>query len=158
ESLCIKHDWLLIFDEVQTGNGRTGEWFYYLHDTVKPHIVATAKGLGKGVPMGACVMREKGCNLFKPGNHGSSYVGNPLASRVALEVIQVFEDEDICRKVKINSKILHDKLQVLCAETPEIKMLRGTGYMLGIEFSMPIENIKHFGLQHKILLNVTAQN
>ena len=86
--LCEEHDWLFILDEIQTGNGRTGKFFACMHANVQPDIITTAKGLGNGVPISACLMSEKACDLFKPGNHGSTFGGNPLACATALTVLK----------------------------------------------------------------------
>ena len=157
-TLCEQHQWLLIFDEVQTGNGRTGKFFSYMNSGVLPDIVTTAKGLSNGVPIGACLMRNLACNLFKPGNHGSTFGGNPLACATALTVLEVIERDKLCEKVSSNSIILKDKLLQELSEHPNVKSIRGKGYMLGIELDKPAMDIKMIGLEHKILLNVTAES
>ncbi len=102
-ALCEQHDWLFILDEIQTGNGRTGKFFSYMDLGIKPDVVTTAKGLGNGVPIGACLMRNRACDLFKPGNHGSTFGGNPLACATALTVLEVIERDKLCEKVAQNS-------------------------------------------------------
>ncbi len=157
-ALCEQHDWLLMFDEVQTGNGRTGKLYSYMDSGVQPDIVTTAKGLGNGVPIGACFMRNQACNLFKPGNHGSTFGGNPLACATALTVLDVIERDKLCEKVTNNGIILKETLLHELGEHPNVKSIRGKGYMLGIELDRPAADIKLIGLEHKILLNVTAES
>ena len=156
-TLCKEQDWLLIFDEVQTGNGRLGRLFAYLALELKPDVVTTAKGLGNGIPIGACLMSHQACDLFKPGNHGSTFGGNPLACATALTVLNVIERDRLCEKVKKNSVILKEKLIQALSEHPHVKSIRGKGYMLGIELDKPAQDIKLIGLKHGILLNVTAE-
>ncbi len=156
-NLCKEHDWLFILDEVQTGNGRTGKLFAYMHSNIQPDIVTTAKGLGNGIPIGACLMSQKACNLFKPGNHGSTFGGNPLACATALAVLEVIERDKLCEKVAANSIILKEKLINALGENPHVKSIRGKGYMLGIELDRPANDIKLLGLKNHILLNVTAE-
>ncbi|CEK12122.1 aspartate aminotransferase family protein [Legionella hackeliae] len=154
--LCKKHDWLLILDEVQTGNGRTGKYFYYMHNSVKPDILTTAKGLGNGIPIGVCLMGEKASDLFKPGNHGSTFGGNPFACATALTVLDVIERDKLCDLVAHNSAILKEKLVMELGEHPNIRAFRGKGYMLGIELDRPANDARAIGLENGILFNVTA--
>ncbi|WP_131782075.1 aspartate aminotransferase family protein [Legionella gresilensis] len=154
--LCNQHEWLLILDEIQTGNGRTGKLFAYMHNNIYPDILTTAKGLGNGIPIGACLMRDKACNLFKPGNHGSTFGGNPLACATALTVLNVIERDNLCEKAKHNGNLIKEKLMQelgsnLCA-------IRGRGLMLGIELDRPAADARKIGLEHGIIFNVTADN
>jgi acetylornithine/N-succinyldiaminopimelate aminotransferase len=155
-ALCKKHDWLLILDEVQTGNGRTGKLFAYMDIGIHPDIVTTAKGLGNGMPIGACLMRGQACNLFKPGNHGSTFGGNPLACATALTVLKIIERDKLCEQVTRNSIILRDKLIEELDDQPNVRSIRGKGFMLGIELDRPANDIKKLGLANGLLLNVTA--
>ena len=157
-ALCEKNDWLFILDEIQTGNGRTGKLFSYMDLGIKPDILTTAKGLGNGVPIGACLMSKRACDLFKPGNHGSTFGGNPLACATALTVLDVIERDKLCEKVAHNSVKLKKKLVQELGEHPNIRGIRGKGYMLGIELDRPANDIKPIGLKHGILLNVTAES
>lgn len=156
-TLCEQHDWLLIFDEIQTGNGRTGQFFSYMDIGIKPDIVTTAKGLGNGMPISACLMSKQACNLFKPGNHGSTFGGNPLACATALTVLNVIERDKLCEQVATNSMILREKLIDELGEHPNVKSIRGKGYMLGIELDRPANELKKIGLANHILLNVTSE-
>ena len=156
-ALCKERDWLLILDEVQTGNGRTGKLFACLEVGIQPDILTTAKGLGNGVPISACLMRGRACNLFKPGNHGSTFGGNPLACATALTVLEVIERDGLCEKVAKGGIRLKDKLMEALGEHPAVRSIRGKGYMLGIELDRPANDIKPIALHHGLLLNVTAE-
>ncbi|HBI21571.1 MAG TPA: aspartate aminotransferase family protein [Legionella sp.] len=156
-ALCKERDWLLILDEVQTGNGRTGKLFACLEVGIQPDILTTAKGLGNGVPISACLMRGRACNLFKPGNHGSTFGGNPLACATALTVLEVIERDGLCEKVSKGGIRLKDKLMEALGEHPAVRSIRGKGYMLGIELDRPANDIKPIALHHGLLLNVTAE-
>ena len=105
--VCNRHDWLLMLDEVQTGNGRTGQYFCYQHTDIIPDVVTTSKGLGNGVPIGACLAAGKASELMQPGNHGSTFGGNPLACAAALSMIQTLEDQNLIpRTLEIGNRIM----------------------------------------------------
>ncbi|WP_019215595.1 aspartate aminotransferase family protein [Legionella tunisiensis] len=154
--LCKEHDWLLILDEIQTGNARTGKFFAYMHAAIQPDIITTAKGLGNGVPISACLMGKNASDLFKPGNHGSTFGGNPLACATALTVLDVIERDKICDLVTHNSALLKEKLMLELGEHPNVRGVRGKGYMLGIELDRPATDARTIGLANGILFNVTA--
>ncbi len=154
--LCKEHDWLLILDEIQTGNARTGKFFASMHSGIQPDIITVAKGLGNGVPISACLMRNKACNLFKPGNHGSTFGGNPLACATALTVLEVIERDNICEQVTQKSALLKEKLLKELSDHPNVRAIRGKGYMLGIELDRPASDARLIGLENRVLLNVTA--
>ncbi|MFJ1268734.1 aspartate aminotransferase family protein [Legionella lytica] len=154
--LCEQHDWMLILDEIQTGNGRTGKLFACMHHHIQPDILTTAKGLGNGVPIGACLMSKKATDLFKPGNHGSTFGGNPLACATALTVLEVIERDKICDLVTRNSALLMDKLIQNLGEHPHVKAIRGKGYMIGVELDRPAMDMRTLGLANGIIFNVTA--
>lgn len=154
--LCEQHDWMLIFDEIQTGNGRTGNLFTCMHYNIQPDVLTTAKGLGNGIPIGACLISKKAKDLFKPGNHGSTFGGNPLACATALTVLDVIERDKICEKVTKNSVLLMEKLRKHLAEHPNVKAIRGKGYMIGIELDRPANDMRLIGLSNGVLFNVTA--
>jgi len=157
-ALCDKHDWMLIMDEVQTGNGRTGHYFACQEFAIVPDVITTAKGLGNGIPIGACIMHNRACDLFKPGNHGSTFGGNPLACAVGNMVIDVILREKLCEKVAKAGVLLRDNLMQQLAPYSCIKSIRGKGFMIGIELDRAAADIKAIGLKHGILLNVTADN
>ena len=156
--LCEQHDWMLILDEIQTGNGRTGKLYSYMHYDIQPDILTTAKGLGNGIPIGACLMSKRAVNLFKPGNHGSTFGGNPLACATALTVLEVIERDKLCEKVTKNSALLMDKLITNLGEHPHVKAIRGKGYMIGIELDRPANDIRNLGLANGVLFNITADS
>ena len=156
-ALCHQHDWLLILDEVQTGNGRTGRYFSCMDAGIEPDIITTAKGLGNGMPISACLMRGKACDLFKPGNHGSTFGGNPLACATASTVIDVIERDQLCEKVAKNSITLREKLLHELGDHPNVRGLRGKGYMLGLELDKPASELRMLGLANGVLINVTAE-
>ena len=156
--LCEKNEWLLILDEIQTGNGRTGNLYAFMEYNIKPDIFTTAKGLANGVPIGACLMSNRACNLLKPGNHGSTFGGNPLAAATALTVLEVIERDKLCEKVKKNGALLKDKLTDELGEHPNVSGIRGKGYMLGIELDRPANDLKMIGLKNGILINITAES
>ncbi len=154
--ICDENNWLLILDEIQTGNARTGKMFACMHYNIQPDILTTAKGLANGVPIGACLMSKNAVDLFKPGNHGSTFGGNPLACATALTVLEVFERDKICEQVAKNSKLLMDKLISTLGEHPNVKAIRGKGFMLGVELDRPATEMRLTGLKHGLLFNITA--
>ncbi|RUR20579.1 aspartate aminotransferase family protein [Legionella sp. km535] len=154
--LCEQHDWMLILDEIQTGNGRTGKLFSCMHYGIQPDILTTAKGLGNGMPIGACLMSKRANDLFKPGNHGSTFGGNSLACATALTVLNVIERDKLCEKVTKNSGLLLDKLISNLGEHPHVKTIRGKGYMIGIELDRPANDMRALGLANGVLFNITA--
>lgn len=156
--LCKKNEWLLIFDEVQTGNGRTGKFFAAMHHPIQPDIITTAKGLGNGIPIGACLMSQNACDLFKPGNHGSTFGGNPFACTVALTVLNVIEKNNICEHVSAMGALLREKLMKEFSTHPHVSAIRGKGFMLGIELDRPANDARLVGLANGLLFNVVAEN
>lgn len=154
--LCEQHDWMLILDEIQTGNGRTGKYFACMHYDIQPDILTTAKGLGNGVPIGACLMSKRAKDLFKPGNHGSTFGGNPLACATALTVLEVIERDKVCEQVTQNSALLMDKLIKSLGEHPKVKAIRGKGFMIGVELDRPASDMRLAGLKNGLIFNVTA--
>lgn len=156
--LCQEHEWLLILDEVQTGNGRTGKLFACMHAQVQPDVLTTAKGLGNGVPIGACLMSNKACDLFKPGNHGSTFGGNPLACAVALTVLSIIERDRLSERAAIAGLRLQEMLRQELSGVSAVRDIRGLGLMLGIELDRPAADARLIGLKHGVLFNVTAEN
>jgi acetylornithine/N-succinyldiaminopimelate aminotransferase len=157
-ALCEQQDWLLIFDEVQTGNARTGTYFACQGARIEPDVITTAKGLGNGLPISACLMRRRARDLFKPGNHGSTFGGNPLACATALTVIDVIEREGLCERVAKLGKVLREKLLYELGDLPGVRGIRGKGYILGVELDRPASELKTIGLANELLLNVTAES
>lgn len=153
--LCKEHEWLLILDEIQTGNARTGKFFAYMHANIQPDIVTTAKGLGNGIPISVCLMKEAACDLFKPGNHGSTFGGNPLACATALTVLDVIERDNLCEQVTQKGILLREKLMLELGNHPNVRGIRGRGFMLGIELDRPASDARKIGLTNGLLFNVT---
>ncbi len=157
KELCIKHDILLILDEVQTGNGRTGKWFCFQHTNIQPDIVVTAKGLGNGVPIGACLAKSHAANLFAPGSHGSTFGGNPLACSAAIATISTIEkDKLLANATEIGNYIINE-LQNTLSANKLVKEVRGKGLMIGIEMNIPCSQLVDSCLQNHLLINVTAE-
>ena len=154
--LCDEKDWLLVCDEVQCGMGRTGTWFGFQHAGIHPDVVTLAKGLGGGVPIGACLAAGKAAGLFKPGNHGSTFGGNPLATTAALTTIKVIErDQLIASAVSVGRSIREGLAQTLKSVTGIVD-IRGQGLMIGIELDRPCAELITRGLTAGLLINVTA--
>lgn len=153
---CEQQDWLLILDEIQTGNGRTGKLFAYEHYGIKPHILTTAKGLGNGIPIGACLMQGRACDLFKPGSHGSTFGGNPLACKTALKVLEIIERDNLCEHAQNMGNVLQQQLQEALGNHARVKAIRGLGLMIGIEFDQPMMASRVLGLEEGVLFSITA--
>ncbi len=155
-ALCDEHDLLLICDEIQTGNGRTGSYFAFQDSGIIPDVLTTAKGLGNGLPIGACLAHNAAAELFGPGNHGSTFGGNPLACAVGLTVVDTILGEHLCeRATEIGTRI-----RAAVAEryqgNPALKSLRGKGAMIGIELDRPCAELVQEALKLGLLINVTA--
>lgn len=157
-TFCDQHDCLMMVDEIQTGMCRTGKWFAFQHEDVMPDVMTLAKALGNGVPIGACLARGEAANLFQPGNHGSTFGGNPLASRAALAVIDVLEKEKLAQRAEVLGNRLFDGFKQTLADVQGIKEIRGSGLMLGIELDQDAPDLVGLALKEKILINVTAGN
>jgi acetylornithine aminotransferase len=156
--ICDANGWLLMLDEVQTGMGRTGKMFAFQHYGVMPDVVSLAKGLGGGVPIGACVARGEAATLFKPGSHGSTFGGNPLACTAALTTIDIIESEDLCRNADEIGARIRNNLQRALAETEGVRDVRGKGMMIGIELDRPCGDLVKTALEAGLLINVTYDN
>lgn len=139
--LCDEHDLVMILDEVQCGMGRTGTMYAYEQYGVKPDIVTTAKALGCGVPVGAFCATEKVASAFKPGDHGTTYGGNPLVCAAVAKVFELFEEEKILENVKSVGNYLYKKLDEVAAKYDFITDHRGVGLMQGLEFNMNVKDI-----------------
>lgn len=157
-SLCDEHNIALIFDEVQTGIGRTGKMFAHEHYGVKPDIMTLAKGLGGGVPIGAVLASEKVGQAIDWGDHGTTFGGNPLASSAALAVLAVIESEALLAEATEKGKWIADQLNAARSEYPEIEEIRGKGLMVGIQVSVDPKAVVSTMLEKKVLANATAGN
>ncbi len=154
--LCDKNDWLLALDEVQSGVGRTGKLYEYMHHNIVPDILMTAKGLAGGMPIGACLMRDKACSLLTYGTHGSTFGGNPLACHTASVVLDTLISQDIFTNVNNMGSFILEELKKF--DFPTIIESRGSGLMLAIEMDKPCKEIVKFGINNNLLINVTSEN
>lgn len=155
-ALCDKHNWLMMLDEVQTGVGRTGQLYMYQHYGITPDVLCTAKALGNGIPISACLMRGNAVDLFKPGTHGSTFGGNPLSSHVALTVLETLEKDNLLQHATDMGHYLLTQLQTALGSHPHVTDIRGKGLMMGIEFDTPCRDMMKIGLEQRILFNITA--
>ncbi len=155
--LCDAQGWLLICDEVQCGMGRTGTWFGFQHAGIIPDVATMAKGLGGGVPIGACLAAGKAAGLFGPGNHGSTFGGNQLATTAALTTIEVVEKENLIANAEAVGQQIRDGISSALAGVPGFVEARGRGLMIGIELDRPCGELVQRGLEAGILINVTAE-
>lgn len=157
-ALCDERDWLLMIDEVQCGMGRTGKWFAHQWAGIVPDVMPLAKGLGSGVPIGAVVAGPKAANIFQPGNHGTTFGGNPLAMRAGVETIRIMEEEGLLANADKVGKHLHAALEKALAGNPGVKEVRGQGLMIGIELAKPCGAIVQRAADAGLLLSVTADS
>ncbi len=156
--ICDEQGWLLMLDEVQSGIGRTGKWFAHQYSGVKPDVMTLAKGLGSGVPIGACLAAGAAAEAFKPGSHGSTFGGNPLACVAALTTLAVIEEENLMpHAVKLGEFIRNGLAQAL-AGVKDLVQIRGEGLMIGIELAQPCGDIAELALEQGLLINVTADS
>ena len=153
--LCDKHNALLFFDEVQCGNGRTGKYFGFEHHNVKPDMIATAKGLGGGFPIGAVMANEKAAQALDYGDHGTTYGGNPLACAASLAAVRTILDEDLMTQATEKGAYLVKQVEEKTAGTDYIKEIRGKGLMIGIELNFPGKPVVMDMLDHHVISNVT---
>ncbi|MEA3560671.1 MAG: acetylornithine transaminase, partial [Candidatus Omnitrophota bacterium] len=156
--LCNEKNLLLIFDEVQTGMGRTGEMFCYQHYGITPDIMTLAKSLGGGVPIGAMTVKADIAHSLKPGSHASTFGGSPLVCRAALAVFKAIEKDKLLNNVNFISKYLFDRLNKLKGQYPVIKEIRGRGLMIGIELHRECKSLTAECLKRGLLINCTQGN
>ncbi len=156
--ICDENEWLLMLDEVQCGLGRTGKWFAFQHTGIMPDVMTLAKGLGSGVPVGACLAAGKATGTFKPGNHGSTFGGNPLASTAALTTLNIMEQEKLLDHAATLGAWLMQQFQAKLGGAKGVVTVRGQGLMLGIELDKPCGELVGKALEKGLLINVTADN
>ena len=153
---CTRQAWLLMLDEIQTGIGRTGQWFAFQHEGIVPDVMTLAKGLGNGIPIGACLARGKAADLFTPGSHGSTFGGNPLACRVGCTVLEIIEEQGLLENATLQGERLLARLRIELADHPNVLAIRGQGLMIGIELKQPIRDLTLIAARdHGLLINVT---
>ena len=154
--LCSRRAWLLMLDEIQTGIGRTGQWFAFQHEDIVPDVMTLAKGLGNGVPIGACLARGRAAELFTPGSHGSTFGGNPLACRVGCTVLDIIEEQGLLENAERQGAQLLSRLRAELADNPNVLEIRGQGLMIGIELKQPVRDLTLLAARdHGLLINVT---
>lgn len=156
--LCDQQQWLLMLDEIQTGIGRTGAWFGFQHSEIKPDVMTLAKGLGNGLPIGACLAQGEAATLFQPGMHGSTFGGNPLVTAGALAVLKTIEQESLVERAAILGQRMRDGFAQQLEGNPHLVEIRGQGLMIGIELDAPCSELVGHALEQKLLINVTADS
>jgi acetylornithine/N-succinyldiaminopimelate aminotransferase len=156
--ICDAHDWLLMLDEVQSGMGRTGKWFAFQHSGVRPDAMPLAKGLGNGLPIGACLAGGPAAELFKPGNHGSTFGGNPLACAAALATLDIIEEERLMENAVRIGDFIRAELARRLGGRKGVKEIRGKGLMIGIELEHACGELVQQALDRGCLINVTVDN
>ena len=155
--LCDDNGWLLMLDEVQSGIGRTGTWFAFQHTGITPDVMSLAKGLGSGVPIGACVARGVAAETFAPGKHGSTFGGNPLAATAGLITLKTIEVEALRENAQKMGDAIRAGLQAELTNTKGVVVVRNAGLMVGIELDRPCSDLVKMALENKLLINVTAE-
>ena len=156
--LCDERDWLLMIDEVQCGMGRTGKWFAHQWAGIKPDVMPLAKGLGSGVPIGAVVAGPRAANIFQPGNHGTTFGGNPLAMRAGVETIRIMEEDGLLESAARVGAHLKGALERALADQPGVKDVRGQGLMIGVELNKPCGALTQRAADKGLLISVTADS
>ncbi|MDD0811935.1 aspartate aminotransferase family protein [Curvibacter sp. RS43] len=157
-ALCDERDWLMMIDEVQCGMGRTGKWFAHQWAGIVPDVMPLAKGLGSGVPIGAVVAGPKAAGIFQPGNHGTTFGGNPLAMRAGVETIRIMEEDGLLANAAQVGEHLRAALQRELGALPGVKEIRGQGLMLGIDLDRPCGVLTQRAADAGLLLSVTADS
>jgi acetylornithine/N-succinyldiaminopimelate aminotransferase len=155
--ICDRNGWLLMLDEVQSGIGRTGTWFAFQHTGIVPDVMTLAKGLGSGVPIGACLAHGAAAEVFTPGKHGSTFGGNPLACAAALATLGTIEQEKLRENALVIGKLICDGLQQKLDGVAGITTIRNAGLMIGIELDRPCLDLVKQALDAGLLINVTAE-
>jgi len=156
-AICDRKQWLLMIDEVQSGIGRTGRWLAHHWTGIVPDVITLAKGLGSGVPIGACLARGEAAKVFKPGNHGTTFGGGPLVSVAAITTLEVIEKDGLLANAERVGKVIREGLERGLAGVAGVKEIRGMGLMLGIELDRPCGDITRRALEAGLVTNVTAE-
>jgi acetylornithine/N-succinyldiaminopimelate aminotransferase len=156
--ICDENGWLLMLDEIQTGLCRSGQWFAHQHAGIVPDVMTLAKALGNGMPVGACVVNSDAAQVFKPGNHGSTFGGNPLASAVALAVLDVLQRDNLAEKAAQSGELLQQLFSASLAGKPGVKEIRNMGLLFAIELDRPCTELVMQAANQGLLINVTADS
>jgi len=154
--ICDANDWLLMLDEVQTGNGRTGSYFAFQQEGIVPDVLSTAKGLGNGMPIGACLARGEAAKVLGPGTHGSTYGGNPLASAAALAVFDTIKADKLAENAAVQGEFIRNAMREKLADIPQLVEVRGKGLMIGIVFNETITELGKIALDNQLLINING--
>jgi acetylornithine aminotransferase len=154
--ICDVHGWLLMLDEVQTGIGRTGTWFSFQHTNIKPDVMTLAKGLGSGVPIGACVAAGQAADVFTYGKHGSTFGGNPLATAAGLATLNIIAEEGLRENAEKIGNLIREGFVAELKDTAGVVTVRNAGLMIGVELDRPCGELVKIALADKLLINVTA--
>jgi acetylornithine/N-succinyldiaminopimelate aminotransferase len=155
-TLCDEQDWLLIVDEIQTGMGRTGEWFAFQHEDIQPDVITSAKALGNGIPIGACAAKGAAAELISPGTHGTTFGGNPFASKIGETVIDIINDEQLVAKAGAIGASLKKQLQQTLCSFDQVVDIRGKGLMLGVELDKVYPDLAMKFLDAGLIINITG--
>jgi acetylornithine aminotransferase len=155
--ICDAHGWLMMLDEIQTGIGRTGEWFAWQHGNARPDVITLAKALGNGVPIGACLARGAAAGVMQPGKHGTTFGGNPLACRAAIAVLETITREGLVSRAAALGERMHAGFTAALTGMAGVSDIRGPGLMIGIELDRPCGELVGRALQCGLLINVTAE-
>jgi len=154
--ICDQQDWLLMLDEIQTGMGRTGKWFAFQHNNILPDVMTLAKGLGNGVPIGACLANAKAGEIMKPGNHGSTFGGNPLMCATASTVVDTIQSEKLMVNAEQMGAHMLNRFRENLKKVKGVRDVRGLGLMIGIELENDCTELTKLALEKHLLINVTA--
>ncbi len=154
--ICDDNNWLLMLDEIQTGMGRTGQWFAFQHNDLLPDIMTLAKALGNGVPIGACIANSKAAEVMKPGSHGSTFGGNPLACAAGLAVIKTISQEKLVERAGAIGTQLIENLHAALDNVDGVKEIRGQGLMIGIQLDKPCKPLVSEALRQGLLISVQS--
>ncbi|MDP3607884.1 MAG: aspartate aminotransferase family protein [Methylophilus sp.] len=154
--VCDDNGWLLMLDEVQSGIGRTGTWFAFQHTGIMPDVMSLAKGLGSGVPIGACLAKGAAADVFTPGKHGSTFGGNPLAATAGISTLDIIADEKLRENAEAMGDFLNAQFTEAFKDNKAVVNIRNAGLMIGIELDRPCSDLVKIALAHQLLINVTA--
>jgi len=157
-SICDEHGWLLIFDEIQSGLCRSGRWYAHQYEDIRPDILTTAKALANGLPVGACVAAGEAANAMQPGQHGSTFGGNPLVSRTACTVLDIMRDENLAGHAESLGQFIMQGFRERLGDDPRVLDIRGRGLMIGIELDRNAAPARQHALDAGLLVNVTQEN
>lgn len=155
--VCDENGWLLMLDEVQSGVGRTGTWFAFQHTGILPDVMTLAKGLGSGVPIGACLAKGVAADTFTPGKHGSTFGGNPLATAAGIATLNIIAEEKLRENAEAIGGFLNAQFKEAFVGNKHIVNIRNAGLMVGIELDVPCSDLVKLALEQKLLINVTAE-